>query len=106
MIQKHTHKLRKVKYKSGNSTFFCVLDCSFKINPALALGKKTICWRCGEEFFLNEYSIRLTKPHCSRCHKSKDKIELKDIVKDVVSPAAMTLSERLQQTISKPDEEI
>lgn len=106
MIQKHTHKLRKIKYKSGNSTFFCVLDCSFKISPALALGKKTICNRCGEEFILNEYSIRLTKPHCVRCHKSKDKID-SGMTEIVITPAPiLSLSERLQQTTSKQDEEI
>lgn len=71
-VQKHVHRLKKVKFKSGNATLFCTLpDCSYKINPSLALGKRSICWRCGDEFILNEYSLRLTKPHCESCHKSK-----------------------------------
>lgn len=72
MTEKHTHKLKKVKYKSGNSLFFCTLDCTYKISATLALGKKTICWRCGETFSMNDYSIRLIKPHCENCHKPKD----------------------------------
>lgn len=72
-VQKHVHKLKRIKFKSGNASFFCVLpDCTFKVNPALALGKRSECWRCGEEFLLNEYSIRLAKPHCEKCHHPKN----------------------------------
>jgi hypothetical protein len=71
--EKHTHKFKRLKYKSGNSIFFCALpDCSTKLGTALALGKRSICWRCGEHFIMNEYSIRLAKPHCEACHQSKD----------------------------------
>lgn len=72
MTEKHTHKLKRLKYKSGNTIFFCTLpDCTFKINQALALGKRSLCWRCGEPFIMTEYSLRLVKPHCENCHKSK-----------------------------------
>jgi hypothetical protein len=68
----HVHKLTRHKYKSGNIIFFCSLpDCSFKTNIALVLGKRSLCWRCGEEFIMNEYSLRLAKPHCDACHKPK-----------------------------------
>ena len=70
--QNHSHKLKKHSFKSGNAFFFCTLpDCNFKINPALSLGKRTICWRCGKEFLMTEYSLRLVKPHCEACHKTK-----------------------------------
>lgn len=108
--KKHTHKLKKVKYKSGNQVLFCVLeDCSFKINPALALGKKSICWRCDKEFNLNEYSIRLVKPHCEECHKSKNNDNANDIAvtqennDEIIHE--LSLSERLQQTIKQRTEE-
>jgi len=112
---KHTHKLKRLKYKSGVSVFFCVLDCNFKISVPLALGKKTICWRCGEEFLMNEYSIRLVRPHCSSCHKSKNDKDIKlwekeasgepikEDIKDLVK--TMSLSERLSQTINQSKEE-
>jgi len=73
--EKHVHKLKKIRFKSGNTFFFCTLpDCSFKVNPALALGKRCLCWRCGQDFILDEYSIRLVKPHCRSCHKPKNEV--------------------------------
>lgn len=70
--EEHIHKLKRIKFKSGNAVYFCALDCNFKIQVPLSLGKKTICWRCGNPFTMNEYSIRLARPHCEKCHKSKD----------------------------------
>lgn len=109
MIEKHTHKLKKVIYKSGNSSFFCVLpDCTFKINPVLALGKKTICWRCEKEFQLDEYKLRLVKPHCESCHRPKKNgkaVEFKDeelyihtnaLPPGEECPSPMSLAERLR----------
>jgi len=72
--QSHTHKLRKRKYPSGNSVFFCILpDCHWKIDAPLALGKRALCNICGEEFFMNEYTIKLNKPHCVNCGRVKVK---------------------------------
>lgn len=72
----HVHKLKRHRFKTGNTVYFCALpECNFKIAPALALGKRAICWRCENEFILNEYSIRLAKPHCDDCHKSKNPID-------------------------------
>lgn len=69
----HVHKFKRHTYKTGNVIFFCTLpDCSVKVAPALALGKRSICWRCGNPFEMNDYSVRLAKPHCSDCHKPKN----------------------------------
>jgi hypothetical protein len=125
MTQKdHVHKLKKVRFKSGNTTFFCALpSCSFKINPALALGKITECWRCGKPFQLSEYTLRLVKPHCDECHQPKNapkaKILTEDssghiVVKEEINPTApqtatpssVSLAERLKQTVSKTEEEM
>ena len=71
--EQHTHKLKRHRHKSGNVVYFCCLpDCSYKINPSLALGKRSLCWRCDEPFIMNDYSLRLAKPHCPNCHKSKE----------------------------------
>jgi hypothetical protein len=105
--QKHIHKFKRLKYKSGNVTFFCTLpDCSQKINPALALGKRSLCWRCGDEFIMNEYSLRLAKPHCENCHKPKIQIEtfgggpINAIIVDKITHSPQSLAERLQQTVN------
>ena len=106
--QKHLHKLKRLKYKSGNVSFFCILDCSYKISQALALGKQTICWRCGKPFTMTEYSLRLAKPHCEACHKPKgvsdkldDILNKSDDSKNYISKNEMelSLSERLSLTI-------
>lgn len=70
---KHVHRLKKHKYvKTGNVIFFCTLpDCHFKIEAALSLGKRALCNICGEEFIMNEYTVKLTTPHCSNCGKIK-----------------------------------
>lgn len=105
----HVHKLKRIKYKSGNQVFFCALpDCNYKTNIALALGKRSLCWRCGEGFVMNEYSLRLAKPHCENCHKSKNGMLRRE---EIPSNTAMTLAERLQNTINnvqslEPEDEI
>lgn len=100
----HTHKFKRLKYKSGNITFFCTLpDCTVKINPQLALGKRSICWRCGSDFILNEYALRLAKPHCPSCHKPKhggiDHNKAQELINTL--PSAISLAERLQQTLTQ-----
>lgn len=89
--QNHIHKLKKHQFKSGNAFFFCTLpDCNFKMNPALSLGKRAICWRCNQSFILNEYSIRLVKPHCEACHKPKS---LKDHDQNFIMSETPIMSE-------------
>lgn len=105
--EKHTHKLKRLVHKSGNVVFFCVLDCSYKISSALALGKSCICWRCGEKFLMNEYSLRLAKPHCENCHKPKS---FKNDSEKVLNSSSLTesvtlsLQERLNQVLQSRKE--
>ena len=71
-VEKHTHKLKRHTYKSGNSVYFCTLpDCHFKIEVALALGKLALCNLCNKEFTMNEYQCKLNRPHCDACSKRK-----------------------------------
>jgi len=70
MAAKHIHKLRKHTYKTGIKIFFCTLiDCHYKVEAPLAIGKESICNICGNPFIMNEYTIKLTKPHCTGCGK-------------------------------------
>lgn len=105
MPEKHIHKLKRHTYKSGNQIYFCVLDCGYKISPALAVGKKSICNRCGLEFTMTEYSVRLAKPHCEACHKPKNgsDIDMQEQIADmatviqapIIQPAVISLRDRL-----------
>jgi hypothetical protein len=110
---KHVHKLKRIKYKSGTVSLFCTLpDCTYKVNPALALGKRCICWRCEKEFLLNEYALRLAKPHCEACHKPKGDVTSNHPLHDekgefvitdvdhVNKEITLSLAERLKQTLN------
>lgn len=113
--KEHVHKFKRHTYETGSKIFFCTLPkCNKKTKVALALGKECICWRCGEPFILSEYSIRLVKPHCDDCHKSKDGVPAA-----IISPVApfdkseqhvieggSSLSERLKRVTQREDEEI
>jgi hypothetical protein len=116
--EKHIHKLRRYKFKSGNVIYHCTLpDCSYKSAPALAIGKRSICNRCGEQFILTDYSVRLAKPHCENCHKSKNNnshsgTEYKEMTAkqaiEIVEEEEMiesSLAERLAAIVGKPVEE-
>lgn len=107
---KHTHKLKRHTYSNKESVYFCVLDCPFKVKVELALGKLTVCWRCGKSFNINEYALRLAKPHCMDCKKAKPN-EIKEqpsypgrlIVDDRGIPSTDDLINRLRKTIDHAD---
>lgn len=114
MTQKSSHicKFKRLKYKTGNTIFFCTLsDCNKKISIALALGKMCICWRCDTPFIMNEYSLRLAKPHCDDCHKPKkinitvDEIHTGLEMADSKPIYELSLAERLSQTIKQTQQE-
>lgn len=108
----HTHKLKKHKYKTGVAVYFCTLpDCHFKIDVALSLGKRTICNICNEEFIINEYTTRLTRPHCTGCGKVKvkgedgkdhyiSKISNRQITAGIAIDRAQSLKDRLGSVVS------
>lgn len=118
-VQKHIHKIKKHTYRSGNETYFCVDDCSYKVTPALSLGKTVVCWRCNESFKMDDYSLRLVKPHCTSCHKSKgttieqarmiNSDELNGIAIDFDEPApndlGLSLTDRLKQITNRTNNE-
>lgn len=45
------------------------MNCNFKIDVGLAIGKEVLCNVCGEKFVMTEASIKLAKPHCGNCGK-------------------------------------
>jgi ferredoxin-like protein FixX len=68
----HIHKLKKHRYKTGNTIYFCILpDCHYKLDAALSLGKKSLCNICNAEFTMTEATLKLQRPHCMDCGKVK-----------------------------------
>lgn len=70
-VQEHTHKLKRHTYPNGTRVYFCINDCTFKVEAAFALGKIVLCNICNQPFVMNEYSIKLARPHCNNCGKMK-----------------------------------
>lgn len=111
----HVHKFKRHTYETGTKVFFCALPkCNKKLKVALALGKECICWRCGEVFILTEYSLRLVKPHCENCHKSKGgsvedaRLLNSDVVREatiVAAPKEESLIERMKRLAGNIEED-
>lgn len=78
MTQQHTHKYQKKNIaKKGNTPYYvmaCSLpNCSHNLSLELAIGKETICHKCGRKTVIwkDKNGIR-TKPYCKRgtgCNK-------------------------------------
>jgi hypothetical protein len=70
------HKVHKyVRVRLGSKNYIvmkCLLpNCPHYIRLELALGRICICWRCNLEFVLNQKHLKLKKPHCDACTKSR-----------------------------------
>jgi hypothetical protein len=79
----HTHKYERVRL-GKKYVYKCALpNCPHYVYKELAKGRVSICWRCGDEFVMNTYSVQLAKPHCKKCHrlKSGEKKEYPDTKK-------------------------
>lgn len=105
----HTHKLRRHTYTTGNQVYFCTLDdCGYKIDCGLALGKSSLCNRCGQPFILTELSIRLAKPHCEACSKRKVKdtdgatryINPREVATEIAADRVQSLEDRLRGAVA------
>jgi hypothetical protein len=92
------------------------LDCNYKIESAFALGKKTICNICGDEFIMNEYSVKLAKPHCTRCGKMKvtnadgkakfvNKLRPQAALAEMANDSVSSLKERLGKVVMMAKDE-
>jgi hypothetical protein len=67
---KHTHQFMRVSGKHV-STWRCALDgCKWFVHQGLAhviVGKRSICWKCGEQFTMTEESMQMDMPECEQC---------------------------------------
>ena len=98
-IKKHLHKVKRLKYKNGESVFFCTLDdCNFKIHTELSLGKTFACSRCGKPFTMNVLTKRMAKPHCDDCTKRNTPVP-KELIEKIAGASVEDLRNRLRKSI-------
>lgn len=114
--EKHIHKLKKHKYaKTNTSIFFCTLpSCHYKVEVPLALGKEAICNICDEVFIMNEYTLKLVRPHCSNCGRKEVKTSdgkkmyvnkrSSAVLQEVAANDVNNLRNRLDSLMTKDDE--
>ena len=68
------HKYIRVKVGKNKRVFVkCdIPGCPHYLkHEVLALGRMSICNRCGDEMILTKLNMQLAKPHCDACTKSK-----------------------------------
>ena len=81
---KHVHRYQRtnIAKQQGKKyeVYRCSLpDCNHYLVPELVVGKKSVCWRCGETFILVADLARLAKPHCKACTKTEDPLPSIDL---------------------------
>lgn len=79
--QEHAHKYVRVRLgKKDYIVFRCVRPgCAHYIRQELVIGKIAQCWRCGDEFVMNQKTAMLKKPHCTKCTNSPGKVKAEPI---------------------------
>ncbi len=112
--QDHIHTFRRHKYKTtGNEVFFCTDDtCNYKIDVALALGKRTICNRCDNSFKMDHVSIRQAKPHCRDCDKKRTKdsegntryMKPESVVREIAADRVSSLADRMKSITTREED--
>ncbi len=114
----HFHKFRRHTYKNKTQVYFCVNDCDYKVDVGMALGKKSLCNICGNEFIMNEYTIKLARPHCTACGKVKvtdldgkdrfvNKARPTAAIAEMGKTAVSSLKERMSRVVTmEKDEDI
>lgn len=119
-MSEHIHRLKRHKYKNGTAVYFCSLNCPYKVEVPLALGKVVLCNICDNSFTMSEYSIKLARPHCVSCGKIQikdtngkrkfiNKSEANPIAAIVAEKSIATLRQRLGTVVTmdkQPDEDI
>lgn len=83
---KHIHKYIRtdIGEKKPYVVYKCALpECTHYLAEKLALGKLSICWRCGNTFQLVK-RLMLKKPHCDACTKRQKEAEGLDDFLDVI----------------------
>src|SRR5204863_7949971 len=110
----HAHKFKRFKYANGTKIFHCILpDCNYKTEVQFSLGKRSTCNRCGDEFIMNEKSLRLKLPHCEECTLRKTIVDgevkylaPKRLKSDALSNVADNMISDLKQKITSVVHEI
>ena len=88
LASNHVHKYER-RYNDRAKTveiWQCIKPhCSHYLYKALAKGKASECWNCGEEMTLNPKNMQYKHPKCVECMRPKKQASkaIQDILKEV-----------------------
>lgn len=76
----HVHKYLRVAVKGrqsvGKALYRCVRPgCTHYLREEFIVGQRCICWRCEEEFVIEQKQKKLKKLHCRSCTRRKNLVE-------------------------------
>jgi hypothetical protein len=100
-MAKHPHKLILFEQR----TWRCALPgCTFFVHVGLAHilpGKQAVCWGCGDNFKVDNDSLKEEQPRCFDCRSDKDAMSRKidKMLRDQGVTDVNDLPERLQEKI-------
>lgn len=69
MKPQHIHKYTRVKTEKSTLMKCAIPGCKHFLARLLAVGRESLCWRCGEAFFLTMENTTLKKPCCDNCRR-------------------------------------
>lgn len=74
-IKKHIHTYRRIP--KSRTLYMCAdPHCTHRMSKTFLLGKASLCNKCGDEFELTKYDLKLALPVCARnCSTQKDHAE-------------------------------
>lgn len=103
----HIHKYYKL---NSNGLWACALDDCSHYMPANVVdqveGKRSICWQCGEQFRLDEDSMKLARPLCPLCRIKNEGGPTPEQVIEYMAEQARKKREELEQPKSELKDKI
>lgn len=87
-MPEHIHKYKRAELgNNGYVIYRCMLpNCSHYLAQHLAVGRSSICWKCGDEFTMTMTSVKRSKPKCLECIAELGKIVGRPGKKQVEAP--------------------
>jgi len=76
-MNKHIHKYIRIRIGiKRREEYKCSLPgCTHHTFPELVVGRESICNYCGNIFYMNKASVRLSKPHCGCLSKKSGSVK-------------------------------
>src|SRR6185295_923 len=97
--QKHTHRYMKLfqTTKRADPTWKCSIPGCTHFLPYghPVIGRKSICYNCGEEFIIESQHMKFDMPECDNCYAKKHGLPTAEEILNAVEPEKATQIETI-----------